>query len=313
MKTIDKYMWGKNKMKKIILSILIFAMSLSLAGCGAKDNKLSDGSNKISTKTTEETKTAEETTTPETKTVEKNNEEESVPEENLENTNEDYNKESKEEEVSQEVPNKVKKTVVIDPGHGPGGNSEKEEQSPNTGIMKMKDGGGAEGINSKTPEYVVNMGVALKLKNLLEANGVNVIMTKDDINLAPGNIERAEVGNNNNADLAIRIHCDSADSSSARGASMLVPASIGYAENISGISRNYGEIILNNLISTVGMSNRGVIERDDLTGFNWSKVPVVLVEMGFLSNPEEESLLIDDSYQDKLAQGLCNGILKALE
>ena len=93
---------------------------------------------------------------------------------------------------------------------------------------------------------------------------------------------------------------------------MLVPAPVGYAENIAEISRTYGEVILNNLVSTVGMYNRGVIERSDLTGFNWSKVPVVLIEMGFLSNPEEDNLLNSDSYQDKLAQGLCNGILRAL-
>ena len=61
------------------------------------------------------------------------------------------------------------------------------------------------------------------------------------------------------------------------------------------------------------MYNRGVIERSDLTGFNWSKVPVVLIEMGFLSNPEEDSLLNDSSYQEKIAQGLCNGILEALD
>ena len=130
------------------------------------------------------------------------------------------------EEKIIEKPANGKKTVVIDPGHGPGGNSEKEAQSPDSGVMKIKDGGGADGINSKTPEYVITMNVSLKLKSLLEANGINVIMTKEDINLAPGNIERAEVGNNNNADLAIRIHCDSADATSAKGASMLVPAPV---------------------------------------------------------------------------------------
>lgn len=61
------------------------------------------------------------------------------------------------------------------------------------------------------------------------------------------------------------------------------------------------------------MSNRGVIERNDLTGFNWSKVPVVLVEMGFMSNPEEDRLLSDDNYQNKLAEGLCKGIMEALK
>lgn len=316
-------------MKKIILLTLTFTMTLCLSGCVYKDNKLSNESNtpltKVETKTeTIESKTVEsktvESQTPETKTVEET--EQTEEKEQIEKTeqteeiepvavNEQENTNVQEENIIKRPPSSIK-TVVIDPGHGPGGNSAKELQSPDSSIMKIKDGGGAEGINSKTPEYIITMSVSLKLKNLLEANGINVVMTKDDINLAPGNIERADVGNNNNADLSIRIHCDSADISSAKGASMLVPAPVGYAENIAGISRTYGEIILNDLVSTVGMYNRGVIERSDLTGFNWSKVPVVLIEMGFLSNPEEDNLLNSDSYQDKLAQGLCNGILKAL-
>ena len=302
-------------MKKIVLTTLILTMSLFLVGCGNDIQKIKNETKTIETKTLE-TKTIEsktpENTTPETSTIEtetaENNEKAKEPK-----TEEEVIAEGNEEEIVVEKPSNGKKTVVIDPGHGPGGNSEKEAQSPDSSIMKIKDGGGADGINSKTPEYVITMNVSLKLKSLLEANGINVIMTKEDINLAPGNIERAEVGNNNNADLAIRIHCDSADVTSAKGASMLVPAPVGYATNIAEISRTYGEIILNSLVANVGMYNRGVIERSDLTGFNWSKVPVVLIEMGFLSNPEEDSLLNDASYQEKIAQGLCNGILEALD
>ena len=311
-------------MRRIVLLTITFTMTLCLFGCVSKNDKLSNESNTPLTKIEKETETIEsktvesktvESQTPETETVEEKTEaiEETEQTEQTEPVavNEQENTNVQEENIIKRPPSSMK-TVVIDPGHGPGGNSEKEAQSPDSSIMKIKDGGGAEGINSKTPEYIITMNVGLKLKNLLEANGINVVMTKDDINLAPGNIERANVGNNNNADLAIRIHCDSADVLSARGASMLVPAPVGYAENIAGISRTYGEIILNNLVSTVGMYNRGVIERSDLTGFNWSKVPVVLIEMGFLSNPEEDNLLNSDSYQEKLAQGLCNGILKAL-
>ena len=306
-------------MRKILTLALTFTMALCLFGCVSKNDKLSNESNTPLTKIEKETETTESKTV-ESKTVESQTpetvEEKTEEIEETEQTepvvvNEQENTNVQEENIIKRPPSSIK-TVVIDPGHGPGGNSEKEAQSPDSSIMKIKDGGGAEGINSKTPEYIITMNVGLKLKNLLEANGINVVMTKDDINLAPGNIERAEVGNNNNADLAIRIHCDSADVLSARGASMLVPAPVGYAENIAGISRTYGEVILNNLVSTVGMYNRGVIERSDLTGFNWSKVPVVLIEMGFLSNPEEDNLLNSDSYQEKLAQGLCNGILKAL-
>jgi N-acetylmuramoyl-L-alanine amidase len=205
-----------------------------------------------------------------------------------------------------------KKVVVIDPGHGAGGNHEYELQSPDSDITKIKDGGGTQGVATSVPEYVVTLKVSEKLKALLEAKNYTVIMTKTQECEDPGNIERAEVGNNNNADLVIRMHCDGIDDQSVTGASMLVPAPVGYAKDISDISTQYGQTILNDLVANVGMNDRGVVQRNDLTGFNWSKVPVVLVEMGFMSNPQEDRLLSDDSYEDKIAQGLCNGIVHSL-
>ena len=168
-----------------------------------------------------------------------------------------------------------KKIIVIDPGHASHSNLEKEEQSPGSGIMKIKDGGGAQGNTTGTPEYVVNMKVAMKLKSLLESKNYTVIMTKTSHEESLGNIERANIGNDNNASLVIRIHCDSAENSSASGASMLVPGNVGYAKDISGISRKYGEVVLNSLVESANMKNRGISVREDMTGFNWSKVPVI--------------------------------------
>lgn len=226
----------------------------------------------------------------------------------------DNNKDAETKRASvEEVKPVNKKTVVIDPGHGNHSNLEKEKQSPDSDIMKIKDGGGAQGVATGVPEYEVNMKVAVKLKSLLEQNNFNVVMTKTAHSESPGNIERAEVGNKNNAALEIRIHCDSSDNQSAKGASMLVPENLGYAGPICDVSRQYGQVILNSLVNTCGMKNRGIAPRNDMTGFNWSKVPVVLVEMGFMSNPSEDKMLSEDSYQDKLAQGLCNGIIEALK
>lgn len=202
--------------------------------------------------------------------------------------------------------------IVIDPGHASITSSEKEPQAPGSSIMKVKEPGGAQGINTKTPEYVVNMEVAVRLKSLLEEKGYNVVMTKTEHKQMLGNIARAEVGNKANADLVIRIHADSSDNSSANGASMLVPGNNKYTDSIYKISKKYGETVLNNLINNIGMRNRGVVTRDDLTGFNWSKVPVILVEMGFQSNVEEDKLLATGTYQDKIAKALSEGIDKAL-
>lgn len=206
------------------------------------------------------------------------------------------------------------KIIVIDPGHANRSNLQTEAQAPGSSVMKIKDGGGAQGVATGTPEYLVNMRVSVKLKGYLEQKGYTVIMTKTDNSVSLGNIERAQIWNNANAALAIRIHADSSDSSSIRGASMLVPAAI--SDNTKAIyseSKRCGQIVLDNLVKEVGMTNRGVVAHDDMTGFNWSKVPVILVEMGFLSNPDEDRLLSSSDYEDKLARALADGIAQAVK
>ena len=281
-------------MKKLLSMGICILIIFCLCGCTSKNDEESTKSEIDNTQVIDENKLD----------IEKNSEETKASEEA---------KAKEETKAKEEAKNKPKKTVVIDPGHGAGGNKGQERQSPDSDTMKIKDPGGAQGISTKVPEYVVTMKVSLKLKALLEQNNINVIMTKTENNVSPGNIERAETGNTNNADIAIRIHCDSAEAQSAHGASMLVPAPVGYAKDISAISKQYGQTILNDLVAQAGMYNRGVSERSDLTGFNWSKVPVVLVELGFMSNENEDKLLNDDTYEDKLAKGLCNGILKSLK
>lgn len=245
--------------------------------------------------------------------LEKEEEKEEPVEEKQEEVKESDSKDIQEEPNTETINNTGNKIVVIDPGHGGSGNSGMELQSPDSDILKIKDPGGCVGVNTGISEYKVAWEVSMKLKSLLERNGITVMLTKQDINESPGNIERAEVGNNNNASLEIRIHCDSASSSNAYGATTLVPGYIGYSKDVSDVSKGYGEIIQTSLVSKCNMYNRGVVTRDDLTGFNWSKVPVILVELGFLSNPNEEQLLISNEYQNKLAEGMAEGIIKCLE
>jgi len=204
-------------------------------------------------------------------------------------------------------------TIVIDPGHANRSNLSEEQIAPGSSEMKIKDGGGAQGIVTHTPEYDVNMKVSLKLKKILEDTGYRVVMTKSDNSVSLGNIERAEVGNREGASLVIRIHADSSENSSVNGASVLIPEKINSnTRAIGDESLKYGEIVLNSLINEVGMKNDGLVFRKDLTGFNWSKVPVILVEMGFLSNAKEDKLLSSDEYQNKIAAALANGIKTAV-
>lgn len=235
--------------------------------------------------------------------------ENSSGENNEEKEHNEILKEKKEDKSKENLKNKI---IVIDPGHANRSNLELERVSPDSEEKKIKDGGGADGVNSKTPEYLIAMDVASKLKETLQKEGYTVIMTKNKHSESLGNIERAEVGNKNNANLVIRIHADSADLEDAKGASILVPSKKGYASEINELSKKYGGILLSEMVASANMNNRGVVEREDMTGFNWSKVPVVLVEIGFLSNAEEDKLLNTEEYRIKIVQGLTEGIKKAI-
>ena len=66
-------------------------------------------------------------------------------------------------------------------------------------------------------------------------------------------------------------------------------------------------------MAATGAESDGIFKRDTYTGLNWSTVPCILVEMGFMSNPEEDMLLNDPDYQQKLVEGMVEGICNWLE
>lgn len=213
------------------------------------------------------------------------------------------------QELIDDISEKISHVIVIDPGHGPWVNTDMEPIAPDSTRMKRKYGVGAVGIVTGTMERDINLNVSLMLRDLLLHDGFTVIMTRTSNDVVSSNIDRVNLANDNNAELMIRIHSDSYQDSSIHGASMLIPGEVGYATPIVEKSREYGEMILKTLVDEIGMANRGVITRTDQTGFNWSKVPIITVEMGFLSNPEEDKLLSTQEYQVKLANALYQGIL----
>ena len=233
-----------------------------------------------------------------------------------------------------------KKTVVIDPGHGDWatyknslGSDLFEDNSPDAttkmsdsvisgvessfgegstqdGKKNVKDTGGTS--NGDIYEYKVVWSVAEKLKSKLEAKGIKVIMTKSSQDADLGNIERAEIANNANANIELRIHCDS------RGGDLGVLTL--YSEQVTSYmtselkekSKNYANTIHSEFIKATGASDKGVKEQQ-LTGFNWGKTPQVLVELDDMDDLSMAQKLNSSDYQDKCAEGLYNGLLKVLE
>ena len=207
------------------------------------------------------------------------------------------------------VPDKANKVIVIDPGHQGKGNSAKEAVGPGSSTMKAKVSSGATGISTKIIEAQTTLTIGLKLKSVLQARGYTVIMTRTSQDVNISNQQRAAVGNNNNAAAVIHLHCDSNDSSSVRGAhTIAVPTNSPYTSGIASASQSLARKVIDSYCSSTGIKNRGISLRNDLTGLNWSKVPSIYIEMGFISNSEEDKLLNDSSFQDKCAKGIANGI-----
>jgi N-acetylmuramoyl-L-alanine amidase len=128
-----------------------------------------------------------------------------------------------------------------------------------------------------------------------------------------GNIARAKIANQAGAALFLRIHADGSTDHSVAGTSTLYPAThIGWTDDIDGRSLKAAKAIQPRLVHALGWPNRGLVARGDLTGFNWSNVPAVLVEVGFLTNPTEDRQLATFYKVNKAAWGLRNGVIAYL-
>ena len=204
-------------------------------------------------------------------------------------------------------------TICIDPGHQKKGDSKLESVSPGSGNKKPRVSQGTEGVGTKKAEYVVNLEASLILKDILSNKGYNVIMTRESHDVNISNAERAEIANKAKADMTIRIHCDSLKDGSKTGATILVPAKNSqYTKNIYCESNKYAEILKKTLQNN-NIKVNGVFERNDITGFNWSRVPVVILEMGFMSNYNEDRMLSDPKYQKLLMECVSESIDKYRE
>ena len=199
--------------------------------------------------------------------------------------------------------------VVIDAGHQGKGNSGKEPDGPGSSVLKAKVSSGATGCVTKQKEYVLNLEVSLKLRDELKARGYQVVMIREDHAINISNSERAKFANSLDADAFIRIHANSSNDSSTHGVETLCQtASNPYNAHLYADSRKLSDCILDEFVESTGAKKRRVWETDTMSGINWCDVPVTIVEMGFLSNPEEDKLMASEDYQYKMVQGIANGL-----
>ena len=202
------------------------------------------------------------------------------------------------------------RVFCIDPGHGDFAEAYTEPIGPGATETKAAFVSGTSGSYQTEAEF--NLKMAYLLKGMLEEKGAEVHMTRSDENAALSNIGRAEFANGLGCDMVVRIHADGSENTSIKGISVLIPAQNQYLNDpyVLSASKNAGQYVLDSMISAAGAENRGLILRDDLTGFNWTKVPCILVECGFMSNPDEDLLLADENYRILLAEGITKGLIE---
>lgn len=225
---------------------------------------------------------------------------------------EDYLGHSGEDEEEEKPPEKVeKKLVVIDAGHQSKANLSPEPIAPGAWQTKAKVTGGTYGRYTGVYEYQLNLILAQKLEKELESRGYEVIMcrTNNDVNIS--NAERAEIANNAHADAFIRIHANGSDYSYVSGAMTICQTKNNpYNAALYDKSKSLSTYVLDELVASAGCKKQYVWETDTMSGVNWCKVPVCMVEVGYMTNPTEDKLLATDDYRNKLVKGMANGIDK---
>lgn len=201
-----------------------------------------------------------------------------------------------------------KKIIGIDAGHQQYGNSGLEPIGPGASTKKPKVAGGTRGVATGIAEYQLNLTIAKSLKKELISRGYSVVMTRTTHNVNITNKERAIKINKSGADICVRIHADGG-ASSARGACGLYPSPRNpYISKLSKKSLKLSSCVLNSYCKATGIKNRGNVQRDDLTGTNWSTVPVIVLELGFMTNPTEDRYMSSTNGQKTMVKGIADGI-----
>ncbi|MBQ6314808.1 MAG: N-acetylmuramoyl-L-alanine amidase, partial [Mogibacterium sp.] len=199
--------------------------------------------------------------------------------------------------------------IAIDPGHQEKGNFGQEPVGPGASQTKTKVAGGTRGRSTGVPEYQLTLDVSLKLRDILEDKGYKVLMIRETNDVDITNAERAKMANEAEADVFVRVHANGSESSSANGAMTICQTSSNpYNSELYEKSRSLSQKVLDAYTEATGIRKERVWETDTMSGINWCTVPVTIIEVGYMTNPEEDEKMQESDFQDLMAEGIAEGI-----
>jgi len=207
--------------------------------------------------------------------------------------------------------------VCLDPGHQKFPDSQLEQIAPHSSVLKARCAPGTYGSKTGMAEHTIALEVALMLKRFVASRGGEVVLTRSTSDVHLSNIERAQFANHSGADFCVKIHCNGVRNLLRkvafwkRGSMTLIPADKEPTRSIFQPSLRIARILHEKMLEATRFTDLGIRTRTDLTGFNWSTIPVVLLELGYLTNPGEERSLVNERFQRHLSESLANAIMEA--
>ncbi len=200
--------------------------------------------------------------------------------------------------------------ICIDPGHQDHEMTDTEPNAPGSSVMKAKLTSGTQGVATGNTEYEINLEIGLLLRDILKSEGYRVVMTRESNDVNISNAERAQLAASAGAELFIRLHCNGSSDSGASGVVAYQPSSSNpyLPQDVIAGSQKLASLLCACQTSSTGQRNLGVIPGDDMTGINWAQMPVSIIEMGYMSNPEEDRYLGSPEGQKAVAEGLAGAV-----